>query len=146
MKKKLNCILLIDDDEATNFLHTLVIEEADIANDIIAVQSGQAAIEFLTSRVSGEYPKPELIFLDINMPGMNGWEFLDAYENLSKEVKNGSVILIMLTTSLNPDDEIKAHDRGFVNSFLNKPLTVSALNQIIQEYIPEFNSPGSHQS
>ena len=80
MKPKLNCVLLIDDDEATNFFTSFIIEETDCAQHIKIVEGGQAALDYLqTSTEQGcdsfSYPCPDLILLDINMPGMNGWEF-----------------------------------------------------------------------
>lgn len=135
MKKQLNCILLIDDDEPTNFLHTLVAEESGIAERVISVQSGHAALQYLTTEVDGQYPQPDLIFLDINMPRMNGWEFLERYKALEVGQQGGKVV-IMLTTSLNPDDEEKAQEIGEINGFLNKPLTVEMIQKVVDQYFP----------
>ncbi len=99
MKRKLDCIMLIDDNEDDNFYHQIVIRDMEITNEIKIAESGFEALEMLTK----ENDAPELIFLDINMPAMNGWEFLDEYNKLSDEQK-ASVIIIMLTTSLNPAD------------------------------------------
>jgi len=103
--KQLNCILLIDDDEPTNFLNKLTLEQAGCATHIRIAPSGQAALDYLRGG-SDEYPRPDLIFLDINMPAMDGWEFLAQYRSLPQE-KKADTVLIMLTTSLNPDDEKK---------------------------------------
>lgn len=78
MKQKLNCILLIDDDEPTNFLNQYIIEEADCAHTVLVEQSGRDAIDYLKSRKvqatdDPQYPLPDLLFLDINMPAMDGW-------------------------------------------------------------------------
>ena len=107
MRKKINCILLIDDDKSTNFLHKIIIEETGVSEKVEAVQSGQEALDYLERKKEGVYPKPDLIFLDINMPGMNGWEFLEEYEKLDDNLK-GEIMIMMLTTSINPDDEEKA--------------------------------------
>lgn len=73
-----------------------------------------------------------LIFLDINMPGMNGWDFIDAYDHLSEEVRaNNSVV--MLTTSYNPDDKSRAEKNSNIYRFLSKPLTIEAVLDIISE-------------
>lgn len=133
MKRKLNCILLIDDDEPTNYLHKMVIEEADCTEQVIAVESGQEALDYLHSKPNGKHPRPELIFLDINMPAMNGWEFLQHYKGLDI-AKKGDVIVVMLTTSLHPADLEKADKIGDINGFRNKPLTVEMLWEIIEEY------------
>lgn len=133
MNQKLNCILLIDDDEATNVFHRLVIEEADCAEQVIAVQSGKAALEYLISEENGKHPQPDLIFLDINMPGMNGWEFLEAYEQLDATQK-GKIMIVMLTTSLNPDDEQRARGYQTITDFKSKPLTVEMLHELIKAH------------
>jgi CheY-like chemotaxis protein len=141
MKNKINCILLIDDDEPTNFLSQMIIEEADCAGDIQIAFSGVQAIDYLTSQgtsVSGQtsYPRPDLIFLDINMPAMNGWEFLQKYSNLQKEHK-GNIVIIMLTTSLNPDDRLRSKDFPDVSGFENKPLTREKLEALLKKHFPD---------
>lgn len=137
MKKKLNCILLVDDDEATNYIHTMIIQQADCAETIKAVQSGYEALEYLVEKVGGEYPQPDFIFLDVNMPGMNGWEFLEEYEKLPDE-KKGNIVVVMLTTSLNPDDADKAKKIGTINGFKSKPLTVEMVQDLVKENFPHL--------
>lgn len=137
MKRKLNCILLIDDDEPTNFLHEMVIQEANCAEKVVAVQSGQAALDYLTSKEDEVHPQPDLIFLDINMPAMNGWEFLEHYKQLDQK-QQGRIIVVMLTTSLNPDDKAKADQTVGIDNFMNKPLTVEALSKVIDKYFSDW--------
>ncbi|MDW3209783.1 MAG: response regulator [Reichenbachiella sp.] len=131
--KKLNCILLIDDDEPTNFLNEMIISQLNCTESIVAVQSGREALDYLGSQVDGQFPQPDLILLDINMPGMNGWEFLVKYKNLDESQK-GKVIIMMLTTSLNPDDEAKAHGIKDIKSFMRKPLTKEAFIDVLDRY------------
>ncbi|TVZ28453.1 CheY-like chemotaxis protein [Gillisia sp. Hel_I_86] len=131
MDNKLNCILLIDDDEAVNFIHNRVIKKSGCANEVAIARNGQEAIDFLITKVDNKYPQPDLIFLDINMPVMNGWEFLEAYEKLEKEQK-GKELIVMLTTSLNPDDKEKAKKIAHINDFHPKPLSVEHLNKILE--------------
>jgi CheY-like chemotaxis protein len=136
MKEKLNTILLIDDNQPTNFFHELVVKKADCAKECIAFQSGIEALEYLKTRVNGDYPQPDLIFLDINMPAMNGWEFLEEYNQLDKN-QQGKVVVVMLTTSINPDDKEKASSIVEISGFMNKPLTVEMLNEEIKKHFPE---------
>ena len=133
MKRKLNCVLLIDDDQPTNFLHEIILKKMDCAERIVAKQSGRAALEFLKSVTDGEHPQPDLIFLDINMPAMNGWEFLIEYEKLS-DIQKGRIVVVMLTTSLNPDDKQKASERESIAGFRNKPLSESMIMDILHEH------------
>ncbi len=136
MKRKLNCILLIDDDEPTNYLNQEVIEEVDCADKVVSKLTALEALEYLTSKEDGEHPRPDLILLDINMPKMNGFEFMQAYNNLD-EVQKGKIVIIMLTTSLNPDDEAKARTINGIDDYKNKPLTEELLKDILHTYFAD---------
>jgi len=142
MKQKLNCILFIDDDEPTNFISKILMEEANCAAHIEIAQSGQAALDFLldedhTSIKGKGFPCPDLIFLDINMPAMNGWEFLEKYNELDQKHK-GNVVTVMLTTSLNPDDRNRAIKNLDISGFETKPLTSEKLDNILRKYFPDY--------
>lgn len=130
--KKLNCILLIDDDEPTNFLNKLTLEQSGCARHIRVAPSGQAALDYLRGELE-EYLQPDLIFLDINMPAMDGWEFLEKYRELSQE-KKAETVLIMLTTSLNPDDEKRTLSIPEVSGFEHKPLNQARLERLLNKY------------
>jgi CheY-like chemotaxis protein len=132
MKHKLNCILFIDDDEPTNFLNKLIVEQSDCAHQVRVVESGQAALDYLNHDPS----RPDLIFLDINMPAMDGWEFLEHYKELPKE-KKADIVLVMLTTSLNPDDRMKTRTIREVAGFETKPLLQSDLDSLLKKYFPQ---------
>jgi CheY-like chemotaxis protein len=133
MAKKLNCIVLIDDDEPTNFLHKLIIERYACTERIVVFQDAQMALEFLTDDTVGAYVQPDLILLDINMPGMNGWEFMESYAKLPNE-QRGHIVVMMLTTSLNPDDRKHADSIDGVTGFLSKPLTKKLLQEILEQH------------
>ena len=138
MKTKLNSVLLIDDDEPTNYFNSLIIEQTGCADRIYIAQSGQKALDYLTAcehslgNCEG-FPCPDLIFLDINMPAMNGWEFLKKYRDLNKEQK-GKTVFVMLTTSLFSEDVLKARAIPEISGFETKPLTPEAIENIIEKY------------
>ena len=132
MKRKLKSILLIDDDEPTNFFSSLLLEDADCAENIQIAESGQRALRLLNSDV---LPTPDLIFLDINMPAMDGWEFLEKYKQLPKEHQS-KIVIIMLTTSLNPDDREKASKIKEISGFETKPLTPELIDSVLLKYFP----------
>lgn len=136
MKTKLNCVLLIDDDEPTNFLNKMIIEETGRVAEVKVVQSARDALEYLAGRNAPKPPTPELIFLDINMPAMDGWEFLERYALLSPEQK-ASIIVVMLTTSFNPEDEERARGINYISGYKNKPLTAEVMSEIIDEYFSD---------
>jgi CheY-like chemotaxis protein len=136
MKKKLNLILLVDDFDGANFLHQKVINEAGCAERVQIETDAEAALEFLATEVNGDFPHPELIFIDLNMPSMNGWEFLDDYKKLSREQRWGTLIVI-LTTSHNPDDLARAKAKHPATVFLNKPLLQSSLHEVLKEHFQD---------
>jgi CheY-like chemotaxis protein len=144
MERKLNCVLLIDDDEPTNYYNQQVVESSGHANCVKTVQSGQDALAYLasTSASDPERPCPELIFLDINMPAMNGWEFLEQYRRLDEDQKS-KVMIVMLTTSLFPEDRHLAGELPEVSGFENKPLTPEKLDRIIENFFENSQSQSS---
>ncbi len=127
--KTLKHILLIDDDEPTNFYHSMMIEESGLCSNIHVKDSAVEALKWLKDEAN---PIPDLIFLDINMPIMNGWEFLDEYKSFP-EVKKADIVVIMLTTSLNPNDKERANQMQEISSFMNKPLTIDNIQKVVSE-------------
>jgi len=136
MKKKLKLILLVDDFEGANFLHKKVISEAGYAENVHVETNAAAALSFLKTEQKDGFPHPEIIFLDLNMPGMSGWGFLEEYKNLTREQRWGTLIVI-LTTSRNPDDEAKARTKHPKTVFMNKPLLRKSLEEILREYFSD---------
>lgn len=136
MAELLNCVLLVDDNPADNYLHELVIQEAGVAEKIVITEDGEQALEYLKQTVDGQYPQPDLVFLDINMPRMTGWEFLEAYNDLPAE-QRGKVVIVMLTTSKNPDDLERANQLKAIGGFENKPLTHKRLINLLSHYFPD---------
>ncbi len=134
--KKLKTILLVDDYDADNFIHRLVVERYGCAEHIEVARDGKQAIDYLKSCIDKDQSLPELIFLDINMPVMNGWEFLEQFHHL-RDSKPGGAVVVMLTTSLNPDDRARAESYPEVRSFTYKPLTESRLDELLKEFYPE---------
>jgi CheY-like chemotaxis protein len=135
MNRKLRCIMLVDDNADDNFFHERIIKRSNAAEVVIVMQSADEALAFLSARSEHPDLHPELIFLDINMPGMNGWEFLDEYSKLDEQCKS-QVVIVMLTTSVNPDDESKAKALNMATDFKIKPLTKEMLQEIIELFFP----------
>ncbi|RYD79076.1 MAG: response regulator [Sphingobacteriales bacterium] len=133
---KLNCILLVDDDEITNFLNKRILRNVDAATHIVAVESGEEALDYL--RRTGIYknsnvPKPDLILLDINMPGISGFEFMEEYKTLCSK-KKCDMVVIMLTKSIFAHDEIRASAIDEIQSIKYKPLTEELARELVENY------------
>lgn len=133
MNGKVNCIMLIDDNENDNFFHERVIKKNDAANRIIIKESGERALDYLKNQKQDGGPNPDIIFLDINMPRMNGWEFLDEYNKLDSELK-GKMVVVMLTTSAREEDKNQAKALNILTDFKSKPLTKEMLEEVLVKY------------
>jgi CheY-like chemotaxis protein len=135
--KKVNCILLVDDNEADNYYHSFIINDCGACNQIKTALSGEEALIYITrtidSALEAKYPVPDFIFLDINMPRMNGFEFLDELKKKNENLLR-KIIIIMLTSSTDPNEEVRALNTGVVKEFINKPLETEMLNELLQKY------------
>jgi CheY-like chemotaxis protein len=125
-------IVLIDDSETTNFLNRIIIERAGITEEVVEFPGAEQALAYLKKELSTGQIKPTLIFLDINMPEMDGWDFLEAYGDLVNEGRND--VVIMLSSSVDPVDKTKASAYREISDFRSKPLTKEALQEIVNNY------------
>ncbi len=133
MKKSLRCIMLVDDDTNDNYYHTREIKKANPSIEVIEKQTGLEALEYLETNKENMELIPDLIALDINMPVMDGWQFLKEYSIMEKEFQD-SVVIIMLSTSGDPDDIEKAMKYSCVSDFITKPLTREKVTNIAEKY------------
>jgi CheY-like chemotaxis protein len=133
MEIQLKSILLIDDDNITNFLHQHVLREAKVAQNIEVAETVSEALVRLECPGEEKCQPPELIFLDLNMPGLTGWEFIDEYKKIKDRHSKESVIVV-LTTSVNPDDNKKASEMREVAEYRKKPMTSGMITEIVQKY------------
>jgi len=122
--------MLIDDNKDDNFFHQIIIKKMNITERIEIALNGEEAINFLKNE---NKTPPELIFLDINMPKMNGWEFMAAYKDLSNEQK-AKVVVVMLTTSTNPEDKKRAELFSEITGFNSKPLSEEMIIEILEQF------------
>lgn len=132
--KKYHAVMLVDDNEIDNLINQKMIEASDLCENIFVHSGAKSAIEFLKNiekLAKGPIDMflPEIIFLDIDMPLMDGFQFLDEFEKLSDTIKAHCKI-IMLTSSLNPQDMNKAKKNQYVLKYINKPLTQENLKKI----------------
>lgn len=132
MNKKLKTVLLLDDNGATNIIHEKFIAKANCAEQILKFKSGIKALQYLKSDL---HEQPDLIFVDIHMPIMNGWEFLKELE----KIQNADYIerkVILVSTSLSLADREKAKNIKIIDQVRLKPMTVKAVQEIVASFYP----------
>ena len=119
--------MLVDDDETDQLIYKRVIARSRKLGDVVSFYYADDALDFLKRE---DRQKIDVIFLDINLPRMTGFEFL---ETATKELgeRFAEAVIIMLTTSLNPKDRERAGKFDVVKSFINKPLTVDDLEDVV---------------
>ncbi|MEZ4883532.1 MAG: response regulator [Chitinophagales bacterium] len=127
--KTINSVLLIEDNEITNFYNKHLFIKNGFVEDVKIATNGKKALEYLYSAEN----KPDLILLDLNMPVMNGFEFLDEYEKMDSEVREGIVICV-LTTSLHEEDLEKAKKYEVISQYCKKPLSADQIQKIITQF------------
>jgi CheY-like chemotaxis protein len=132
-KAKYATVMLVDDSEIDNFINHKMIEGCNFADQVYMHTSSRSALEFLKNiermETIPESIIPEIIFLDINMPIMDGFQFVEEFEKLTRKLTGVSKIVI-LTTSINPSDFELSKKYKNVIKFINKPLTHNVLNTI----------------
>jgi len=116
--------LLIDDNYIDNFVTRKIIESSNFAESIVVVRS---ATEAITSLSEGKV-KPDVIFLDVRMPLMSGFEFLEEYDKIN--IDKSDIKIFMLSSSLDPMDMRKSTDNKYITRFIHKPLTQKALEEL----------------
>jgi len=130
--RKYRAVMLIDDNEIDNLINQKMIEAASITDNIYTHIGAKSAIEFLKNMEKmdvAEKVLPDVIFLDIDMPLMDGFQFLDEFENLSALTRKKSRI-VMLTSSINPQDFNRSKKYNNVKMYLNKPLSHDSILKI----------------
>jgi len=121
--------ILVDDDDLTNLIHDMTLKDA--LGEKVLVETfvkPEEALEFIQNTYT-ENSDPTILFLDINMPGINGWEFLERYEKFSPAVKS-RINIYILSSSVDPRDVRRAEENKNVLGFLSKPLSAENISSI----------------
>lgn len=116
--------LLVDDNYIDNFITRRLLESSNFAKNIVVTESPSEAISMLED---GSV-KPSVIFLDIRMPQMNGFEFLDAYDKLN--IDKTDIKVFLLSSSFDPTDIRRSSDNKYITQFIHKPLTHKILEEL----------------
>jgi CheY-like chemotaxis protein len=127
-------IYCVDDDAITLMLCKKVIERVEFAREISTAQNGEEAINYFeqlaNQKDQADFTYPKLTFLDLNMPIMNGWEFLDIYTNRGYQNIFPEAKFIVLSSTIDPQDVSKAKNYTVVLDFLSKPITKDMLEDL----------------
>lgn len=132
----LDTILFIDDDPITLMLCKMVISKSLFSKEIVTAKNGEEALQYFDklnlASTDALLAKPQLIFLDLNMPVMGGWEFLESFSTPEYSQYNSTKVII-LSSTIDPDDLEKSNKYPMVIDFLSKPISKEML-----EYIREI--------
>lgn len=131
----LDLVMLVDDDDTTNFVNKRLLLKLGAAKEVLVKKNGAEALEYLqaVSEGSGEEKSPDLIFLDIKMPVMDGFSFLDEYHKQSF-ADNGRMIILMLTSSASFYDLERLKSYQYVKKHFSKALTEADVKDIMAQY------------
>lgn len=133
MPTPIRCILLIDDDPDDNFLHRLVIEESGLCEAVREATTAAEALRYLAQPDTADHPFPNLLLLDVNMPGMSGFEFLDEYHRWVPNPPLNPLVLLF-TAAENPAEQARAQTYSEVAGYHVKPLTDKLLREVAGKY------------
>ena len=123
--KKLERIMLIDDDQITNTYNEFILRKLKIADHFIVFQDANKAIKYFES----DHEQIDLILLDLNMPLMDGWEFVEEFEKI--QLSYEAIIVVVLTSSADIDDRERVKQFKSIKKFINKPLDMESAKQLI---------------
>lgn len=128
--RKIELLALVDDDDTFVYITKRIIEKTNHVKEIKVFGNGLDALNYLKENLNSEYKLPDIIFLDLSMPIMDGWQFLDEFTTLEKQ-KTNKIIIYVCSSSISPHDIMKAKKMSVVSDFIIKPVTKDKFSEII---------------
>ncbi len=131
----INSIMLVDDDDISNYVTKDIVDAAQIVEDVFIAMNGQEALDIIKEKKedgSLNHLSPMLVFLDINMPVMDGFEFLEAYEVEIDEDTRDDIHVVMLTSSTD-DQDVRRAKLHTISGYIPKPLTKEKLTEVLSK-------------
>ena len=126
-------LLVIDDDDINIFIIKKIVAKTGYNVEMVSKNNGQLAIDYLRQVADDRAQFPHLMLIDINMPILNGWEFLDAYDGLETDLKSD---MYMLSSSVYENDIEKAKTYRTIKGFISKPLSLERLTELLRQIVP----------
>ncbi|MBP6335354.1 MAG: response regulator [Bacteroidia bacterium] len=126
---KFQRVLLIDDNDIDNFINERMITTNMFSQAVVIKNSAESALQYLKDNEGNDAVLPELIFLDLNMPVMDGFGFLGEFEKLGEKIKKNAKVIV-LSSSISPEDINRASTNPYVVKYVNKPLNEKYLHAI----------------
>lgn len=130
--KLIKTIAIIDDDDIFVYITKKAVEQTNIIQQIKVFGNGKDAIDYLKENCCKPDLLPEIILLDLSMPIMDGWQFLDEYTKIKPKIGK-KIIIYIVTSSISPEDMRKAKNIDAVSDFIIKPITKDKLIEIIKK-------------
>ena len=131
--KKINTVCIVDDDDVYQFTVKYEIERTDLVGEIKSFSDGEQAIHFLKQAAHSPALLPDILFLDINMPIMDGWDFLEEFAQLNPSLDK-KVIIYMVSSSINQKDVDRAKKINEVTDYIIKPINREKLTSLFNQY------------
>lgn len=128
--KKINTFCIVDDDDIYQFTTSLFLKKTELVNKIIVFSNGLQAINFLKDELGNIENIPDVVFLDVNMPVMDGWEFLEEYL-IIKSMLPKTVVIYMVSSSVDEKDVLKAKSISALSGYLVKPIESQNIMDVI---------------
>jgi CheY-like chemotaxis protein len=130
MKTKLPVIALVDDDKIFQLTSAKIIRSLNLTHDILQFENGEEALKYLRANADVSANLPDYIFLDINMPYVDGWMFLADYATLKTKL-NKSISIFMISSSIDPRDIIRAQNNMDVREYIIKPVSPEKFKELV---------------
>ncbi len=137
---KVDTICLVDDDTVFQYIMEHTISKKKLANTILKFMDGETAINFIIRNLHNQSKLPEFILLDLNMPVMDGWEFLQEFLIIQSQLKK-KITIYIVTSSVNDSDIEKAQNFQIISGYLVKPITEEKLIEILDNIPTSFIVP-----
>jgi two-component system chemotaxis response regulator CheY len=130
MKKNNPIIALVDDDKIYQLITLRTITNTELTDEVLQFENGEDAIDFLKQHACVEDKLPDYIFLDINMPYMDGWMFLEEFEAMKNSIKK-DITIFMVSSSIDPRDVERASNNPNISQYVIKPISIEKFKELL---------------